>query len=70
MDLAICQFIDDFSLIIKQCCCIVWSVEKIQKVQIPKLQRKKNDRIMLLEKCEVCDSWNQNLSKSKKLADY
>ena len=35
----------------------------------PKVKKKKK-RIMILEKCEVCDSRNQNLSKSKKLADY
>ena len=27
------QFIEKFSLFIKQCYCIVWSVEKIQKVK-------------------------------------
>ena len=30
----------------------------------------KNGWIMLLSKCAVCDSKNQNLSKSKKLVDY
>ena len=36
----------------------------------PKLVQTKNARIMLLSNCEVCDSTNQNLLKSKKLADY
>ena len=32
------KFIKDFGLFIKQCYCIVWSAEKIQKVKIQKLQ--------------------------------
>ena len=36
----------------------------------PKVLRTKNGRIMLSSKYAVCDSKNQNLSKSKKLADY
>ena len=35
----------------------------------PKVLRTKNGRIMLLSKCAVHDNKNQNLSKSKKLAD-
>ena len=36
------QFIQDFSLFIKQCYCIVvWNVEEIQKVKIQKLQGQK-----------------------------
>ena len=35
------KFIEDFSLFIKQCYHIVWSVEKIQKVKIQKLQGQK-----------------------------
>ena len=31
------QLIKDFSLLIKQCCRFVWSVEKIEKIQIEKL---------------------------------
>ena len=41
---------------IKQYCCIAWSAQKIQKVKIQKLQRKKTGRIMHLSKYEVCDS--------------
>ena len=36
----------------------------------PNVVRTKNSRITLLSKCAVCDSKNQNLSKSKKLVDY
>ena len=46
--------VKDFSLLVKQCYCIAWSVKKIQKVKIQKLQRQKI--IMLLWKCVVCDS--------------
>ena len=35
------KFIEDFSLFIKQYYHIVWSVEKIQKVKIQKLQGQK-----------------------------
>ena len=35
----------------------------------PKIVKTKNGRIMLLSKCPVCDSKNQNLSKSKMLVD-
>ena len=35
-----------------------------------KVLRTENGRIMLLSKSAVCDRENQNLSKSKKLADY
>ena len=38
------QFIQDFSLFIKQCYCIVvWNVEEIQKVKIQKLQGQKTE---------------------------
>ena len=36
----------------------------------PKVVRTKNGKIMLLSKCEVCNSKNRNLSNSKKLVDY
>ena len=49
------QLIEDFSLFIKQCYRIVWSVEKI-KVQNPEVEKTKNRRIMLLSKCAVSDS--------------
>ena len=51
------QFIEDFSLFIKQCYYIIFlSVEKIKKVKIRKLQEQKSGRIMILSKCSVCDS--------------
>ena len=37
------KFIGDFSLFIKQCYHIVWSVKKIQKVNIKKLQGQKTE---------------------------
>ena len=37
------KFIEDFSWFMKQNCCFVWSVEKIQKVKIQKLQRQKTE---------------------------
>ena len=37
------QFIKDFSLFIKQCYHIVWSGEKIQKVNTKKLQGQKTE---------------------------
>ena len=43
------QFIEDFSLFIKQCYHIVWSVEKI-------LSKTKNGRTSLLSEYAVCDS--------------
>ena len=36
----------------------------------PKVVRTKNGKIMLLSKCEVCNSKNRHLSNSKKLVDY
>ena len=50
------QFIETFCLFIKQCFHIVWSVEKIQRVKIQKLQGEKYGTVMLLPKCAVCDS--------------
>ena len=43
-------------LCLKQCCLIVWSVEKNTENNNPKTVRAKNGRIMLLSKCEVCHS--------------
>ena len=31
------QFIEDFGLFINQCYCIIWSIEKIQKVKTQKI---------------------------------
>ena len=43
-DLAMQKFIEDFSLFIKQCYHIVWSVEKKQKVKIQMLQEQKTEK--------------------------
>ena len=44
--------------------------KKNTKSKNPKVARTRNARIMLLSKCVVCDSKNQNLSSSKKLVGY
>ena len=36
----------------------------------PNVLKTKNGGIMLFSKCEMCDSKDQNLSKSKRLADF
>ena len=41
---------------IKQCCLNVRSVKKNAESKNPKFVRAKNGRIMLLSKCDVCDS--------------
>ena len=33
------QFIEDFSLFIKQCYCVVWSVENLQKVKTQTMEK-------------------------------
>ena len=53
------QFIEDFSLFIKQCYDIVWN---------PKVATMKNRRIMLLSKCEVCDSKTSNFMKDQEVS--
>ena len=58
------QFIEDFILFIKQCYRIVWSVEKIQKVDL-KVVKTKNRIIMLLSKCAVHDSKKQKCIKEQ-----
>ena len=50
------QFIEDFSLFIKQCYGIVWSA---------KVVKTKNGRIMLLSKFEVCDSKKSKFIKEQ-----
>ena len=50
----------DFSLVIKLCYQIVWSVEKMQKLKIQNIARTKNGRVMLLSKCKVCDNEKKN----------
>ena len=49
-----------FKLYIKQHCLIVWSVKKNTESKTLKAVRTKNERIMLLSKCTVC-----NCKKSK-----
>ena len=49
------KFIEDFSLFIKQCYHIAWSVEKNTEGKNPKVARTKN-RIIILSKFVVCDS--------------
>ena len=50
------QFIEDFSLFIKQYYHIVWSVEKNIESESLKVVNTKNGRILLLSKCAACDS--------------
>ena len=61
------QFIRDFSLFIKECYRIVWSVEKIEKVKTQKSNNVRNIRIMLSSKCANVIVKKQDLSKSAKL---
>ena len=61
------QFIEDFTLLIKQCYHFVWSVEKMQKV---KTQKSEKGRIKFLSKYTVCTVKSQDLSKRKKLVAY
>ena len=42
-----------FSLFIKQCYRIAWSVEKIQKVKIQNLQGKKKEEYCFIKMCSV-----------------
>ena len=66
-------------LYIKQCCFIVWSVEKYTESKNPKRKnngrimllskRKKNGRIMLLSKCEVCDSKKSKSVKEQEASE-
>ena len=52
-------------LYIKQWCLIVWSVEKNTGSKNPKVVRTKNGRIILLSKCEVCDSKKSKFIKEQ-----
>ena len=56
-DLATRKFVENFSLSMKQCYCIVWSVEKIQKVNFFQ-----NVQCVIVK--------NQDLSNSNELVDY
>ena len=57
------EFIKDFTLFIKPCYDVVWSVKKSTESKNPRAARTKNSRIMLLSKCEVCDNKNLKLIK-------
>ena len=64
------KFIKDFSLFIKQRYHIVWSVEKMQKVKIQKLQGQKAAEKYFSQNVQRVIVKNQNLSNSKKIADH
>ena len=52
---------------------MLWYCLKCRKdteTKNPEVVRTKNGKMMLLSKCEVCDSKKLKLSNSKKLADY
>ena len=58
------KFIENFSLFIKHCYRIVWSVEKIQKAKMQKLKGKKRKKMLLL-KCGKCDSKKSKFIKQQ-----
>ena len=64
------KFIEDFSLFIKQCCHIVWGVEKIHKVKIQMLQGQKMEEQCFYQNVQYVIIKGQNLSHSKKLVGY
>ena len=66
MGLATRHFIEDFSLLIRQCHNIVWSVEKNTESKNPKGVKIKSERIMLLSNCEVCDTRKLKFIKGQK----
>ena len=51
-------------------CLIVSSVEKIQKVKMQTLQEQKTEQYRFYQNVQCVIVKNQNLLKSKKLADY
>ena len=55
------EFIEDYSLFVKQCYRIVWSIESKNL----KVARRKNGRLMLLSKCAVCNSKKSNFIKTQ-----
>ena len=50
----------DFSLLLKQFYCIVWSVGKIQKLKLQKFQRWKTDEQCFYQnvQCVIVKNWN------------
>ena len=58
------QFIENFSLFIKQCYRNVWSVNK-RESKTPKIVKTKNEWIMLLSKCAVRDSRKSRFIKEQ-----
>ena len=64
------QFMEEFSLFVKQFYrIIVWSVEKLQKLKIQKLQGQKVEECFYQNVQHVIVK-SRNLSKNKKLVDY
>ena len=57
--------IESFSLFIKQCYCIVWSVEKNTESKNPKVWNTKKERIILLSKCEACDKKSEFIKEQE-----
>ena len=55
------EFIEDYSLFVKQCYRIVWSIESKNL----KVAMRKNGRLMLLSKCAVCNSKKSNFIKTQ-----
>ena len=55
------EFIEDYSLFVKQCYRIVWSIESKNL----KVARRKNGRLMLLSKCAVGNSKKSNFIKTQ-----
>ena len=64
------KLIEGFSLFIKECYRIVWSVEKIQKVKIEKLQGQKTEEQCFNQNVQCVIVKNQTLLKNKKLVNY
>ena len=50
------QFIEDFSLFIKQCYCVVWSVENLQKVKTQTMCRLKMEKQCFYRNSLACNS--------------
>ena len=63
------MLIEDFILFLKQCCHIIWNVEKIESKN-PSIVKTKNGRIILLSKCAVCDSKKSKFIKEQELTGY
>ena len=53
------------NLFIKQCYCITWSVEKIQKVKSKSCKEKKQKNNAFIKKCAVCNSKKSKFIKQQ-----